>query len=70
MVDFVIKLELCDKKYQTNGNLRDENYTGELLFHMKDFVSFVADCQSMYFMSDIFLEDNINEVCVPNFQLD
>ena len=51
MVDFVNKLELSDQKYQTNGNLRDENYNGKLLFFMKDFVSIGTDCQSMYFMS-------------------
>ena len=26
MVDFLNKLELSDKKYQTNENIRDENY--------------------------------------------
>ena len=26
IVDFVNKLELNDQKYQTNGNVRDENY--------------------------------------------
>ena len=31
------KLELSDQKYQTNGNIRGENYNGKLLFPMKDF---------------------------------
>ena len=36
---------------------------------MKDFVSFVTDCQSMHFMPTILLKDNIYGVCVPQFQL-
>ena len=36
---------------------------------MKYFVSFGTDRQSMYFMSTIFLKDNINGVRVPQFQL-
>ena len=35
MVDFVNKLELSDQKYQTNGNLKDGNYKGNLLFPIK-----------------------------------
>ena len=31
------KRELSDTKYQTNGNVRDENYKGKFLFSMKDF---------------------------------
>ena len=38
MVNFVNKLGLSDQKYQTNGNLIDENYKEKLLFPMKDFV--------------------------------
>ena len=37
---------------------------------MKDFVSFVIDCQSMYFMSTILLKDKIDELRVLQFQLD
>ena len=33
-------------------------------------MSFGTDRQSMYFMSTIFLKDNINGVRVPKFQLD
>ena len=36
---------------------------------MKDFVSFVTYLQPVYFMSTIFLEDNITGVRVPKFQL-
>ena len=36
---------------------------------MKDFVPFGTDFQSMYFTSTRFLGENINEVCVPWFQL-
>ena len=32
VVDFVNRLELSDQNYQTNGNLRDEKYNGNLLF--------------------------------------
>ena len=39
MVDFVNKLELSGQKYQTNGNVKDENYNGNFLFLMKEFVS-------------------------------
>ena len=58
-MDFVITLYQSDHKYQTDQTVRDENYNGKLLFHMKDFVSFVTDCQSMYFMSTIFLKYKI-----------
>ena len=51
MMNFVDKVELSDKKYQTNGYVRDENYKGKFLLLMKDFVSFITYCQSMYFMS-------------------
>ena len=43
MVYFVNKVELSGKKYQTNGNIRYENYNGKLLFTMKDFVEFGTD---------------------------
>ena len=36
---------------------------------MKDFVSSSIDLQSMYFMSTILLNDKINGVRVPQFQL-
>ena len=54
MMNFVNKLELDDHKYQTDGNVGDENYKGKFLFPMKYFVSFVTDFQSMYLMSTIF----------------
>ena len=57
------------KKYQTNRNLWDGNLNGKFLFSMKDIVSLGTDRQSMYFMSTIFLKDNINSVCVIKFQL-
>ena len=43
MVYFVNKLELSYQKYHTNGNLRDENYTGKFLFPIKYFVLFGTD---------------------------
>ena len=48
-MNFLNKLELDDQECQTNGNLRDENYKENLLFPMKDFVSFRIDCQTLYF---------------------
>ena len=45
MVYFLNKLELSYQKYRTNGNVRDNNYKGKLLFAIKDFVSFVQDCK-------------------------
>ena len=60
MVDFVNKLELGDKKCQTNEILRGETYKGKLLFPMKYFMSFSTDQQSMYFMSTRLLEYSIN----------
>ena len=45
MVDLLNKLELSDKKHQTNGHVRDEIYKGMFLFMMKEFVSFGTDCQ-------------------------
>ena len=67
MVDFVNKLKLIDRKYQTNGNVRDENYKRGLLFPMKDFVSFITYHQSIYFMSTIFLKDKINRPVFHSF---
>ena len=69
MMNFVNKLYLSYQKYKTNGNVRDENYKGELLFPMKDFLSSVTDHHSIYFMSTILLKDNIDGVRVPQFQL-
>ena len=63
------KLELSDQKYQTNGNVRYENYKGKFLLPMKDFVLSGTGFQSMYFMSTIFLKDNIYGFRVPLFQL-
>ena len=37
MVYFVNKLELSYQIYQTNGNVRDENYNGKSLFPINDF---------------------------------
>ena len=54
MFYFVNKLELSDKKYQTNGTIRYDNYKGKFLFPMKDFVAFETHFQSMYFISTIF----------------
>ena len=51
MVYSMNKLELSDKEYQTNGNVKDEKYKGKFLFTITKFVSFVIDLQSMYFMS-------------------
>ena len=47
VADFLNKLDLSDQKYQINGNVRDDNYKGGLLFPMKDFVSFVTYRKSM-----------------------
>ena len=63
------KLELSDQKYQTNGNIIDENYKGKFLFTIKDFESFGTDGQLMYFMLNRFLKDNINGARVPQPQL-
>ena len=41
-------LDLNHHKYQMNGTVRDEIYTGKLLFSMKEFVSFGTYCQSMF----------------------
>ena len=68
-MNFVNKLELSDQKYQTNGNVRDENYKGKFGFPIEDFVSFGADLQTMYYMSTRFLKDSTDGVCVPQFQL-
>ena len=66
---FLNKLKLSDQKYQTNGNLRYDNYNGKSLFTMKNVLSFSTDNQSMYFMSTRFLKGKINGVCVTEFQL-
>ena len=51
-------------------NVRDENYRGKFLFTAEYFVPFSTDRQSIYFMPTRFLEYNINEVCVTQFQED
>ena len=53
----------------TNGDVRDENYKGNLLFTMKDFVSFVTYSKSMYFMSTLLLKYNIGGISVPQFKI-
>ena len=40
MMSSVNKIESSDQKYQANGNVRYENYKGNFLFPMKNFVSF------------------------------
>ena len=47
MINFANKLELSDKKYHTNGNLKDEEYK-KSLFTIKDSMSFGTDPRSMY----------------------
>ena len=68
MVDSVNKLQFDDQKYQTNGTVRDESYKGNLLFPMKDFVSFKTDRQ-LIFMSTRFLKDKFYGLYVPQVQL-
>ena len=63
------RLDFSDQKYQTNGVVRDESYKGMLLFTMKDFLSFLPDRQSMYFIPTRLLEDNNNGLFVTQFQL-
>ena len=48
MVYFVNRREFNYQKYQTNRTVIDENYKGNLLFSMKDFVLFVTDSQSNF----------------------
>ena len=69
MVDFINKIELSDHKYQSNGNIRYENYKWKFLFTMKDFMSFRTDFHSMYFMPTNLLEEKINGVHVPQFKI-
>ena len=38
IVVFLNNLELSDQKYETNENVRNENYNEKFLFPMKDFV--------------------------------
>ena len=45
MVDIVNRLDKSDQKYQTNENVRDENYKGKLLSSVTDLVSFGTDFQ-------------------------
>ena len=68
MVGFVNKLEFNNQKYQNSEIVRDESYKRNFLFFMKKCVPFVAYIQSMFFMSNRFLTDNIYGVHVPQFQ--
>ena len=69
MVDVVNKPELSDQKYQTNGNIKDENYNGKFLFTMKKILSFGTNYQSILFMSTRFLKYKNNGVHVTQSQL-
>ena len=69
MLGFVNKIEFIYHEFQTNGTVRDESYNVKLLFPMKDFLSFVTDLQSMFFVSTILLKYNICGLHVPQFQL-
>ena len=68
MIYFDNILELHAHKYKSNGNLREGNYKENFLFSVNDFVSFGTYNQSMLFMSNIFLKDNIYGFHVPQFQ--
>ena len=69
MMNFVNKIELNYQRQKNSGNQIDENYKRKFLFTVKDSVLFGKYRQSMYFMSTIFLKDNIDAVRVPQFQL-
>ena len=69
MIYFVKKLELNDRKYQTNGTIIDGNYKVNFLSTTKDFVSFGIDIQKMFYLSTRLLKYNIDGVHVPQFQL-
>ena len=43
---------------------------GNFLFTINDFVSFVTDRQSMFFISNRFINEKIDGVCVTQFQID
>ena len=69
MVHFVNKIEFNDQKCQINGTVIDNNYKGEFLFAMKEFVTFITYRQSMFYMSSILLKLKINGVYVSQFKL-
>ena len=69
MIDFFNQLESNYKNYQTNLTFREENYKGRFLFNVKYFLLLVTYHQSMFYMSNILLKENINSVRVPQFQL-
>ena len=48
MFYFVNKLDLNYRKYQTNGNVRDENHNVKFPFPVKDIVSFATCCLSIF----------------------
>ena len=56
-------------KNQSNGYVRDDNYSSKLLFITNKFVSFGTDRQSMFYIWTIFLRDKVDGVRVPQFQL-
>ena len=69
MMHFLNKLKFSDQKYQTNGNVRYENYKGKLFFTIKYFVLFVTDPRSMSFMSTNLLKDKVDGAHVIQLQL-
>ena len=69
MIEFMNRLYLNSRKYQTNGTVIDEYYKRKFVFHIKEFVSFGTYCQAMFYMSNIPPKDNIDGVCVRKSKL-
>ena len=69
MINFVNILELNYWIYNTNGTVIERHCKGKFLFTMNYFVSFGTYLLLILFMSDIFLKNDIDGICVTKFQL-
>ena len=70
MISFIYLLEFNDHIFHTNETVIDYNYKCRLLFTKRECFSFGTDIQSLFYTSNRFLKNNIDGVCVPQFQRD
>ena len=59
MIYFSDISELNDHKYKKNGTVRDENYKGNFLFTMKEFLSFGTYFNQCFNAKKIIKRENV-----------
>ena len=63
------KLDYNDNKYQPNGKVTGEYYKEGIILPFNTFVSFVMYCKPLLFITNIFLPNNIDGICVLHLKL-